>query len=148
MLHCHCQRFPIIVLMPTSSHSNATMVVCFGFFLLLFCFFGGDYFFSTLKYFHELYLFLPHNCNLSCSALAFYICAVTTDVFQAGLSRRCIYILVSSAGAEWCLFYGVSPPLSQSVWFKRHSCCGGGKKNLSDGCSGIHQKKKKSGTKM
>lgn len=116
----HCQRYAIIVLGPTSSHSSATGICC-----------GGDCFCSRLKYFQELCLFLPNNCNLSCSALALYICAVTTDVFQARLSRRCICILVSSAGAEWCLAYGVSPPLSQSVWFKRHSCCVEGEKNLS-----------------
>lgn len=103
---------------------------------------SGDCFCSRLKYFQELCLFLRNNCNLSCSALALYICAMTTDVFQTRLSRRCICILVSSAGAEWCLAYAVSPPLSQSVWFKRHSSCVKGKKTklLSAGCSGIHQK--------
>lgn len=114
----HCQRFAIIVLWPTSSHSSATGICS-----------SGDCVCSRLKYFQELCLFLPNNCNLSCSALALHICAVTIDVFQARLSRRCICILVSSAGAEWCLACGVSPHLSQSVWFKRHSCCvEGGKK--------------------
>jgi len=85
-----------------------------------------------------VYLNISKNCvffsptTAICHALPLLsLSAVTTDVFQARLSRRCICILVSTASAEWCLAYGVSPPLSQSVWFKRHSCCVEGEKNLS-----------------
>jgi len=140
-------RFSISVLEPTSLRSSAIVccvfLIVFSFYLFVFllhmCF--GGCFCSRLKYFLELSLFLTYYCNLSCSALALYIYAVNTDVFQARLSRRHICILVSSPRAEWYLAYGVSPSLSQSVWFKRHSCCVGKKnKNLSAGCSGIHQK--------